>query len=160
MSTPQNPQNPLIPVVQPAYKPATDTPGAAHYTLSTAFDTDPERPINGEFVFRYPDAFTQVQIGARIAELINYGRSTPIALEQLPPAASMRAEAIATLEFVLVTAPRGWYVEGANHRPQLAPGLIGGDGNDDAILEVFSGYWEWRKRFRDALEQSRKPEGA
>lgn len=153
-------QTPLL-ANQQEYKPPTvnDEEGP-HFRLTTAVDTDPERPLNGGFRFKYPNAFTQTQIGSRTAEIVNYGRRFPINLDQMPYSARLRAEAIATLEYVIVTAPAGWYMDGDKNQPALAPGMVGGDGNDEAVLEVWEGYLAWRTRFREALDAARKSKKA
>ncbi|QWK20783.1 hypothetical protein [Thermus antranikianii] len=79
----------------------------------------------GPITFRYPSAFEEVLIGARAVEIASAGRATPVALEALPLRARLMAEAIATLEYVIRTAPEGWYAKGADGKPVLAPGLIG-----------------------------------
>lgn len=146
----------IPPAVQAEYKPAVDSPTGPHFVLHNC--RDPE--LNGEFRFEYPNEFRRIQIGARMAEIINAGRdpqAPPLSVEQLPAWAALRAQAVATLEYVITTAPKGWYLKGEDRRPLLAPGAVGGQGDDDAVLEVFEGYLSWARRFRGAVAETGEP---
>lgn len=134
--------------------PSNPQAAGPHFVLSEALNPE----LNGPFTFRYPDAFEEVMIGARMAELAAAGRATPINPDQLPTRARNFLRAIATLEYVIETAPKGWYSD-VGGRPVLEPGRIGA-GDTDVVLTVFVGYLEWAGRFRAALARPQDPQGA
>jgi len=135
-----------------AYTPANLSPEGPHHEVKEA--RNPK--LLGPITFRYPSAFEEVLIGARAVEIASAGRATPVALEALPLRARLMAEAIATLEYVIRTAPEGWYAKGADGKPVLAPGLIG-EGDEDLILEVYEAYLRWKEAFRERPSGASEP---
>lgn len=140
----------------PAYQPAQDTDtGAAapHYTVTGARD----EALNGPITFQYPTAFQEARIGVRMAELAK--SEVGVTLDDLPLVARLYLRGIATLEFVIVTAPgredgRGWYMRsGRNGQPILAPGQLT-NGDEELVLEVYNAYATWKARFRGAPPES------
>lgn len=119
--------------------------------------TNPD--LNGAFTFRLPSAWEEVAIGSRMLELANGGRANmTIPVEMLPPRAQLFVQAIATLEYVIKSAPKGWYKD-AGGRPVLSPGAIADD-EQDAVTEVFKAYLEWRFRFRESRKNPPSAETA
>ena len=142
--------NSYTPPTPSTYKPTSTSQEAdAHFSITTTRNPD----LKGDVTFRYPTVFDEVMIGARISDIVNAGRSTPILLETLPWRARLYAQAIATLEVVIKTAPKGFYVEGASGEPILAPGAVG-DGDEEVILETLEAFTNWRNRFRRVNDEA------
>lgn len=135
------------------YVPSALAPEGPHYEVTGA--RNPK--LNGPVTFRYPAAFEEVLIGARAQEIASLGRE--VRLEALPLRARLMAEAIATLEFCIKTAPEGWYARGQDGKPFLAPGLIG-EGDEDLILEVYEAFLRWKDSFRGRPAGPGEPEEA
>lgn len=143
--------------VTPAPRPEIPTnsqAGAPHFILTEALNPD----LNGPFTFRYPDAFEEIMIGSRMTELASAGRATPINPDHLPTRAKNFLRAVSTLEYVIETAPKGWYTD-VGGRPVLEPARVGA-GDTDVVLAVFVGYLEWAGRFRAALARPQDAQGA
>jgi len=124
------------------------SPHATHI-LETAANSD----LNGKIEFHYPSAIEQVLIGSRVTELINFRRQVPIVFEQLPRTARFFVMAVATLEHVVETAPRGWYGDNKGN-PYLDPGAIG-QGDEEAVLEVYQAYIRFRDGVQNAVREVR-----
>lgn len=109
--------------------------------------------LNGQVSFRYPGAFDEVRIGTRMAQL---ARANGVAFTDLPRGAAFYAEAIATLERCIHTAPEGWYSEAENGKPVLDVGSIGSreheEGDEEIVLEVYFAFLRYKARFRARAE--------
>jgi hypothetical protein len=132
--------------------PPFDPHGPVHFIFDEAINPE----LNGEFRFRYPGNDLLMVIGARKMQLANAGLPVPIQFDLFPMDVQMRAEAIATLEYVIAKAPAGWYTQPKN--PQLTAPRLDltsiGDGDENVVLTVFrKGYLEFRERFRAALRE-------
>lgn len=125
------------------------THDAAHAMLD--HPTDPH--LRGPVTFRLPDAYTAIAIQRRITELANGGRDPKVPLLHPMDLAREGYELclmIATLEHVIVTAPRGLY-RTIGGKAQLVPGALTefeADEDDGAVRLLYAAYTEWRLRFR------------
>ncbi|WP_027894455.1 hypothetical protein [Calidithermus chliarophilus] len=137
------------------YRPGVVRAEGPHFTLTQARNPD----LNGDFTFRYPTAFDEISIGARVTELVNAGRVQPVKLELLPFRAQQYVLAIATLEATIKAAPKGWYVHTDAGFPLLAPGAVG-DGDEEVVLLAYEGFLNWKRRFRESVAGARAPEEA
>lgn len=142
------------PVEQGGYQGAPDQPASAHYVVQGARNP----ALNGEVRFRYPSVFDQVRIGTRIAELLKADRRTDVNPASVPLRPYLFAQAIATLEYVIESAPKGWYVEKGD-RPYLAPGMLT-DGDEEEVLRAHKAYQLWRDRFLGTAERRSEPAAA
>ncbi|MBW6396016.1 hypothetical protein KZX47_12765 [Thermus sp. SYSU G05001] len=100
---------------------------------------DPD--LAGTVTFHLPTLYERIAIGKRMAQLC-----APARWEDLPPDERALVRVIATLEYVIDTAPRGFY-ESAPDGPRLAPGrlLV----RDEPLLwEVWAAYVALEERFR------------
>lgn len=111
-----------------------------HHVVKDA--RDPK--LNGEMTFKYPTAFEKIRIGRRFSQLVDN-----IPERSLPRETWLLANAISTLEFVIKTAPEGWYLprESDATKPQLAPGRIGG-GDEFLLIGATDAYEVWAETFR------------
>ena len=136
------------------YRPSLDKSEGPHHTVTGAGLED----LNGDMAFRYPTAFDEVRMGARMAELVTNGGLSSVTLDQLPFRAKLYVQAIATLEFCVLKAPKGWYQEHRDTgRPLLAPGAVG-EGDEEVVLEAYGAFSKWRERFRGAAKKPGEPE--
>ncbi len=134
------------------YAPPAAPSNVGSYTVTEA--CNPE--LNGEMTFRYPTSFDEVAIGARMTELVRQGRLTNVHVDDLPLRARLFVAAIATLEYVVKTAPKGWYMTADSGKPLLAPGAIG-EGDEELILDVHAAFVQWRKTFRESVRGGSVP---
>lgn len=109
----------------------------------------PNPDLNGPVTFHLPSLYEKVAIGRRKAEL-----SAPAKWEELPSEERALVHAIATLEHVIDTAPKGFYQE-LNGKPVLAPGRLA-EHEDESLWEVMAAYYGLVERFRQG---ERNPPG-
>lgn len=104
--------------------------------------------LSGEVTFKIPTLYEQVAIERRMTELANVGAApnTFMRYEWLTNTGQFLVEAVATLEHVIVTAPRGFY-ESTPRGPELAVGRLSSI-NRDVLIAVYEGYRAYRSRFR------------
>lgn len=137
------------------YQPARDTgtgAGAPHHTVEGARNA----AVNGPITFRYPNAFEEVRIGVRMAELAH--STMGVTIDQLPALARLYLRAIASLEHSIVTAPEGWYMTDGNNQPVLAPGQLT-NGDEHKVLEAYEGLAQWKATFRGDAPGAEHAEG-
>lgn len=102
----------------------------------------PEAELSGEVSFHLPTLYERIAIGRRVAQL-----SAPARWEDLPPDERALARVVATLEYVIDTAPRGFYETGPDGKPRLAPGrLLSRD--EELLWQVWAAYLDLEERFR------------
>jgi hypothetical protein len=130
------------------YQPPTATPSVGRYTVTAARNP----ALNGEVTFKYPTSFDEVAIGARMTELVRQGRISNLHVDDLPLRARLFVAAIATLEHVIKTAPKGWYITSESGRPILAPGALG-EGDEELVLDVHQAFVQWKKTFREPVRE-------
>ena len=100
---------------------------------------DPD--LNGTVTFHVPTLLETVRIEQRIAAL-----SHPHAFEKLPPDGRALVRLVATLEHVIDTAPRGFYVE-RDGKPVLTLEHL--SGADESLLwQVFAAWRAAAETFR------------
>ncbi len=126
--------------------------------------THADATLSGPVIFRYPTAFDQIAIGARVSDLLNAGRD--VQLPRVHPADVMLdtyrlAHAVATLEHVIHTAPRGLY-ESVNGRAVLNVGRLVDEDDDQGglIMTLYAAYEQWRSSFRRARSAAPPDAGA
>lgn len=136
------------------------SPGAAPAAPEPITPPDPVARINvadnpdlqGEIEFRIPTLYEQLAIERRMSELANVGahpnsRFRPV--ESLTLNGQFFVEAIATLEHVIVRAPKGFYESNRQGRPELAVGRLSTI-DQDVIVAAYEAYRVYRRRFRDS----------
>jgi len=98
--------------------------------------------LAGEVTFHLATLYEQVRIGRRVAQMC-----APAQWEQLPPDDRALTRMLATLEHVIDTAPKGFYVEDGGGKPVLAPGqLLGPD--VDVLWAIYTAYVQLEDDFR------------
>lgn len=104
--------------------------------------THPNPELSGTVTFHLPTLYERIAIGKRVAQLC-----APARWEDLPPDERALARVVATLEYVIDTAPKGFYETGPDGRPRLAPGrLLAVD--EGLLWEVWAAYVALEERFR------------
>ena len=122
-------------------------PATATATLKALGDP----ALEGEITFVFPNFYQRIAIGRRMFELVNLGRNPKapeVNVDQLDADSRYWAEAVATLEYVIHTAPQGWYQDRAG-QAELVPGALL-DTHTDAVVQAYTAYLAERTRFRDA----------
>lgn len=114
----------------------------------------PSNPeLSGVVTFRYPQVFDEIRIQRRAVELTNLGRAVnapPLKPADLDIEAYQTVMIIATLEHVIDTAPRGFFLE-EKGRPVLNLGAMDPEEvleQDGVLWILYSAYLEWRSSFR------------
>jgi len=102
----------------------------------------PNPDLSGEVTFHIPTVYERIAIGRRVAELC-----APARWEDLPPEERALARVVATLEYVIDTAPRGFYETGPDGRPRLAPGRVS-TLDENLLYEVWAAYVALEDSFR------------
>lgn len=114
--------------------------------------TDPT--LNGRVTMHIPNLYERISIGKRKAELC-----APVLWENMPPEERSLTEALATLEFVIDTAPEGWFEEDPSGQKLLNPGLIL-QTNESLFWGVYATYVVNFNRFRgDAIQPVETSQG-
>lgn len=102
----------------------------------------PDPDLSGTVTFHMPTLYERVAIGRRVAQLC-----APARWEDLPPDERALAKVIATLEYVIDTAPRGFYDTDRSGKPVLAPGrLMSRD--EELLWQIWAAYVDLEERFR------------
>lgn len=98
--------------------------------------------LNGTVTFHVPTLLENVRIEQRMATLAN-----PVPFDNLPPDGRALVRLIATLEHVIDTAPRGFYVERQGQPVLTLEHLSGADEN--LLWQVFAAWRTAVQTFRD-----------
>lgn len=102
----------------------------------------PEPDLSGTVTFHLPTLYERIAIGKRMAQLC-----APVRWEDLPPDERALVRVVATLEYVIDTAPKGFYDTDAGGKPVLAPGRL--LSRDEGLLwQIWAAYVELEERFR------------
>lgn len=100
--------------------------------------------LAGKVTFSLPTVYQQLQIDGRMAALAG-----PAGFEALPTAAQQRVMMVATLEFVIQSAPRGFYVE----HPRTGHPLLSFEAisalDMDVLWDIYAAYIAYRNAFRE-----------
>ena len=102
--------------------------------------------LSGEVTFHLPTLYERIAIGKRVAQLC-----APAKWEDLPPDERALARVVATLEYVIDTAPKGFYETGPDGRPRLAPGRLL-EVDEWLLWEVWAAYVTLGDSFRGGGE--------
>jgi hypothetical protein len=102
--------------------------------------------LSGEVTFHLPTLYERIAIGKRVAQLC-----APAKWEDLPPDERALARVVATLEYVIDTAPKGFYETGPDGRPRLAPGRLL-EVDEGLLWEVWAAYVALGDSFREGGE--------
>ena len=102
--------------------------------------------LSGEVTFHLPTLYERIAIGKRVAQLC-----APAKWEDLPPDERALARVVATLEYVIDTAPKGFYETGPDGRPRLAPGRLL-EVDEGLLWEIWAAYVALGDSFRGGGE--------
>lgn len=106
----------------------------------------PDPELSGTVTFHLPTLYERIAIGKRIAQLC-----APARWEDLPPDERALVRVVATLEYVIDTAPKGFYESGPDGKPRLAPGRL--LSRDEVLLwQIWAAYMDLEERFRRGPE--------
>jgi len=115
----------------------------------------PSPDLSGEVTFHLPTVYERISIGRRVAQLC-----APARWEDLPPDERALARVVATLEYVIDTAPKGFYESGPDGKPRLAPGKLL-EVDEGLLWQVWAAYVALGERFRqDRGGDAGAPEGS
>lgn len=106
----------------------------------------PDPDLSGTVVFHIPSLYERIAIGKRVAQLC-----TPARWEDLPPDERALVRVVATLEYVIDTAPKGFYDTDKAGKPVLAPGRLSSR-DEDLLWRVWAAYVDLEERFRRPSE--------
>lgn len=99
----------------------------------------PEPTLNGPVTVHLPTPYEQVKIDKRMAQL-----AQPFNYDQLPAEGRARVRMLATLEFVIDTAPEGFYRPDPKGQPLLDfSGLLEID--EDVLWAIYAAYRAYRE---------------
>jgi hypothetical protein len=102
--------------------------------------------LSGEVTFHLPTLYERIAIGKRVAQLC-----APVKWEDLPPDERALTRVVATLEYVIDTAPKGFYEVGPDGGPRLAPGRLL-EVDEGLLWEIWAAYVALGDSFRGGGE--------
>ena len=116
-----------------------------------ALEHPSDKSFSGPVTFAVPSVYGMIAIDARKAQL-----SGPAGFEALTAAAQLRVTVVATLERVIETAPKGFYVDDGNGKPYLSFAKVL-ELDEDQIVTIYSGYLAYRSWVREGRFGTRAP---
>lgn len=122
----------------------------ARHTITV---TSEQPNVAGEITLRLLDGYSKCDMEVRRGIL-----AQPLRWEDLPMSGRSLLTCIATLEYVIVTAPAGWYApDPKTGVPILRPGEII-EPDNVSLWQVYSAYDEWENSFRPKPADVATPE--
>ncbi|GEM48690.1 hypothetical protein [Deinococcus cellulosilyticus] len=115
------------------------------FTFNVQSSTDPK--LNGPVTYHIPTLYERIQIGKRKTQLC-----APYKWEDMPQTERSLTEALCTLEFIIDTAPEGWWTTEGGER-LLEIGTLA-EHQEHVLWEVYADFIVNRERFRPGAQRS------